>query len=535
MRTRKLRRRDFLKSIPWATAAGWAGLKAESVMAQKMGGGMGGGGMGGGGMGGGGMGGGGTVINPPISGPFQDPLEMPVVIDTISDPKHRILTVNLTAQLASVNVNNKNATLMTYNGCFPGPTIRAQKGDILKIDLNNALPYTTQTNLLGFQRNITNLHTHGFHVSPKPPSDYVMYGLESGETYHHVYDTSLHEAGTLNFYHPHKHGVVAEQFWAGLIGALVLEDDNDVLADYETHLVILKDISLSGAVPAPHSMMQNYMQGKEGDIVMVNGQVNPRLNIKKGQVQRWRILNASNARFYRLSLEGHSMHLIGTDGGLLDVPYPQSELLLSPGERVDVLVKANNKTANYRLLALPYARMGMMTSPTITLMTMAYNGTFGASQSLPPVINPAAEMLDPGMLPIAATRDITLSMGMGRGYINGQDFDVDPFMFMSEVGTYEIWNVINNSNMDHPFHQHVNHGQVLEIVGGDPNYAALYPNLPARKDVVLVPKGGSVKLLIPVMDYDGMAMFHCHILEHEDIGMMGMWDMMDMDMPPMPM
>ena len=315
----------------------------------------------------------------------------------------------------------------------------------------------------------------------------------------------------------------------------MLEDEDSLLTSYETHLLILKDISINNSLPAPHSMMMDYMQGKEGDIVMVNGQVNPRLNIKGGQVQRWRILNASNARFYRLSLEGHFMHLIGADGGLLDAPYPQSELILSPGERVDVLVKADNGLSNYRLRALPYARMGMMASPTITLMTLTYNGKLAAPQILPQNINMDAARLDPSMLPIAATRNMVLSMGMGRGYINGQDFDVNPYMFMSGVGTYEIWNVVNNSNMDHPFHQHVNHGQILEVIGGDQGYASLYTHVPARKDVVLVPKGGSVKLLVPIMDYDGMTMFHCHILEHEDIGMMGMWDIMNMTMPPMPM
>ena len=130
--------------------------------------------------------------------------------------------------------------------------------------------------------------------------------------------------------------------------------------------------------------MMDYMHGKEGNSIMVNGQVNPRLNIKAGQVQRWRILNASNARFYRLSLESHTMSLIGTDGGLLDKPYPLSEILISPGERVDVLVKGTKSSGSYKLQALPYSRMGMMASPTITLMTMTYSGSM-ASQSLPAI------------------------------------------------------------------------------------------------------------------------------------------------------
>jgi FtsP/CotA-like multicopper oxidase with cupredoxin domain len=371
------------------------------------------------------------------------------------------------------------------------------RGDILKINFTNWLPVTGARNFLGYEKNITNLHTHGWHVSPEAPSDYVMYELRTGETYYHEYDTMLQPGGTLNLYHPHKHGVSAEQYWAGLVGALVVEDETDLLSEYETHIVILKDITLSGSEPEPHSMMRDFMHGKEGNVIMVNGQVNPRLYIKRGQVQRWRILNASSARFYKLGLEGHSMSLIGTDGGLLDKPYSKSELLLSPGERVDVLVRGSQSSGNYRLRALPYNRMGMGNSPTITLMTVTYNGTYSPAQSIPVSINPAAERLDPNALDIMAERTLTLSMGQGNGYINGQDFDV-------------------------------NSSQIISISGGDAGYASTHTTIPAWKDTVLIPKWGSVRMLVPVMDYTGMTMFHCHILEHEDIGMMGMWHIMGM-------
>lgn len=494
---------------------------------------MGGGGMGGGG--GGGGGGGSTVIDPPVSGLFADPVEMPATI-SYDAMGRRTVQVNLVAQMAPINVNGTVANLMTYNGCYPGPTIRAAKNDIVKIDFTNALPYTTATNLLGYQRNITNLHTHGWHVSPEEPADFVMYDLMPGATYHHVYDLALQEPGTLNLYHPHKHGVSAEQYWAGLMGALVVEDDTPVLAGYETHILVLKDITLSGTAPAPHSMMSDYMHGKEGNVIMVNGRVNPRLYIKTGQVQRWRIVNGSSARFYKLAIESHNFNLIGTDGGLLDQPYQVSELLLAPGERVDVLVKGTLSSGNYRLRAMPYSRMGNMGGSTITLMTMTYKGKVSPGQSLPATINLNAMRLDPMMLPggamVMAERTLTLSMGQGNGYINGMDFDVEPFTIMSMVGTYEIWTIVNQSGMDHPFHQHVNPAQVLSVSGGDANYAALHTNIPAWKDTVLVPKWGSVRMLIPIMDYTGMAMFHCHILEHEDIGMMGMWHIMGM-MDPM--
>lgn len=515
MGKRHLSRRQFLALTSMGLAGTYATL--HTGLAKAM---MGGGG----GMGGGGSA---TIIDPPVGALFLDPAEMPN-----KSLVPGVVEVDLEARLARINVNGTMANLMTYNGAYPAPTIRVRKGDLLVVNLTNGLPATTATNLLGYRRNVTNLHTHGWHVSPEAPSDYVMYELEPGHAYRHEYDTAMQEAGTLNFYHPHKHGVVAEQYWAGLAGALVVEDANDLLKAYETHIMVIKDISLSGAEPAPHATMMDYMHGKEGNTVMVNGVVNPRLYMKSGQVQRWRIVNASSARFYRLSLDGHTLHLVGTDGGLLDRPYPLSEIILSPGERADILVRGTQgaKSGSYRFKALPYARMGMSPLETRTLLTVTYKGSATPAQGLPATVNSAAVRLDPNNLPgmasIAARRTMTLSMGQGNGYINGQDFDVSPYTIMSETGSYEIWTIVNQSGMDHPFHQHVNAAQVLDVSGGDAGYASLYTSVPAWKDTVLVPKMGSVTLIVPVMDFSGMAMFHCHILEHEDIGMMGMWHLM---------
>jgi FtsP/CotA-like multicopper oxidase with cupredoxin domain len=119
----------------------------------------------------------------------------------------------------------------------------------------------------------------------------------SGDTFTYEYDLARQEPGTLNFYHPFSHGTIAEQYWGGMAGALVVEDEGNVLSKYEMHLLILKDITLRGGAPEPYTSLTEYLQGKEGDTVLVNGQVNPVLPIRPGQVQRWRILNASNARF----------------------------------------------------------------------------------------------------------------------------------------------------------------------------------------------------------------------------------------------
>lgn len=468
-----------------------------------------------------------TIIDPPRGAAFADPVTATNVSTTPG-----VVEVNLEAKPAPVNVNGVTANLWTYNGAYPAPTIKVKKGDLLRVNYTNSLT-DTGTNMHGHRRDGTNLHTHGLHVSPSGNSDNAMLYFLSGDRFTYEFDMSLHPGGNLNFYHPHAHGNTAEQLWSGMAGALEVADENTALAGYETHIMVLKDISLEGNVPAAHTM-DDYMSGKEGNTMMVNGRVNPVLNMKPGQVQRWKIVNASNARFYKLSLGSHTLQVIGTDGGLLNKPYAMSSMLLSPGERIDVLVKATATKGYYKLISSPYDRgMGMMSgsgsSQQVTLLTVNVTGSV-VSNSIPGVINSAAARV--GVPAGTPTRQIVLSMdmmgmtgGMMSAYVNGIAFsDTNAYTAYSNLGAYEIWEVVNQSMMDHPFHQHVNGAQVLSISGGDAAYKSFYTTAPAWKDTVIVPKGGSIKLLVPIKDFSGMTMFHCHILEHEDIGMMGLWD-----------
>jgi FtsP/CotA-like multicopper oxidase with cupredoxin domain len=470
-----------------------------------------------------------TIIDPPRGAAFSDPQ----VMQNISSIQG-IVEVNLEAKIAPVNINGTVANLQTYNGAYPAPTIKVKKGDLLKVHFKNSLP-DTGLNMMGEPRADTNLHTHGLHVSPEGKSDNVMQRFGRTQSFDYEYDLDWHPDGNLNWYHPHAHGNAAEQVWAGQAGALEVDDETPVLSGYETHIMVLKDISLSGGAPAAHTG-SDFMNGKEGDTMMVNGKVNPVLAMRPGQVQRWKIVNASNARFYKLSLASHNLNVVGTDGGLLDKPYSQSTVLLSPGERIDVLVKASTTKGYYKLLAQPYNRgAGASATQQITLLTANITGT-SLIQSLPTSVNPNAVRV---AVPAGAvTRNLTLSMGMmgggmmggmGMATINGIAFSetngvIDAYTIPSLLNTYEVWNISNQSMMDHPFHQHVNHAQVISISGGDSAYKSLYTNTPAWKDTVIVPAMGSIKLLVPVKDFTGMTMFHCHILEHEDMGMMGIWD-----------
>ncbi len=534
-KSKAMNRRTFLARA----SLGVAGLAlAPHAAAQMRGGGGGGMGGGGGGMGGGGSGGG--IVDPPVGDPLVDPPVAPNAAPAGSG----VVDVTIRASAGTVALNGALATMLTYEGSFIAPTIRARRGDRVRLHFRNDLPAGAGTNLLGHPRNVTNVHVHGWHVSPGNdargiPADNVHVTVPpGGGAQEYEYDLSMQRPGTLGLYHPHVHGTVAEQFWGGLVGALDV-DDHPIgsLVGIDTRLLVLKDLTLVSGEPAPYTSLMEYMHGKEGDLVTVNAQVNPSLSIRPGEVKRLRLLNASNARFYRVSLQGHALHVVGTDGGLLDRPYPVPELLLSPGERADVLVKAGAK-GSYKLLALPYARQGGMTSAQITLLTLQVSGRAVAG-TLPAVVNPEAARLggDTSMLPRA---QFTLSMGQGRGYINGVTFDVlaDGTIRAAEhhstVGTDEIWEIVNQSGMDHPWHQHVNDAQVIGMSGGDAaiaGYAKLYTQAPAFKDTIIVPKWGSVTLRLPIRDHAGMTMFHCHILEHEDIGMMGMWHLMEGGMP----
>jgi FtsP/CotA-like multicopper oxidase with cupredoxin domain len=269
----------------------------------------------------------------------------------------------------------------------------------------------------------------------------------------------------------------------------------------------------------------------------VNGTVNPELSIPAGGLLRLRFVNASTSRFYNLQLEGHSFYLIATDAGATSSPIELSELLLSPGERAEVLVKGNAQSGHYRLLNLPYQRggMGMMgrgmmgrgrmghhgmrreqpnrETSSQTLATLTYSGEV-EPLSLPQKLIPVEELPEP-----QTKRQFTLNHGMipGRGMqflINGQVFDSQRTDTRAFLDTVEEWEISNTGVMDHPFHLHTNRFQVVSR-NGQP--------LPYRtwKDTVLVPRGETVRIRIPFRDFVGKTVYHCHILDHEDLGMMG--------------
>jgi FtsP/CotA-like multicopper oxidase with cupredoxin domain len=442
----------------------------------------------------------------------------------LSEPRvlrseHGRLDVTLVAAAGSVAFGNRRRDALTYTGASPGPTLRLRPGDRLTITLVNHLDEPT------------NLHTHGLHVSPSGQADNVFVTVAPGARRRYEYDIPADHRSGLFWYHPHHHHTVAAQVFRGLAGAIVIEDDVDAvpeLAASHERILVLSDPPLSRSRGA--SMMQQ-MLGREGDEVLVNGALAPRLVARAGELQRWRLLNASPSRYHRLSLTDHDLHLVATDGGRLASPVTRRELLLAPGERAEVLV-APSRRGSYALVAGPYDRGSPMMggaprrSPT-RLATLVVRGNAAAAE-LPATL---ATVEDLRTARVDRTRTLTLgtAMGMGGGMggmgggmrgmgegsltIDGRSFDARRDDITARLDTVEDWIVRNPSSMDHPFHLHVWPFQVLD--GGDGT-----PTL-TWKDTVNVPAGGHVRLRVAFRGPAGRTVYHCHILDHEDLGMMG--------------
>ncbi|MEQ9668302.1 multicopper oxidase family protein [Coleofasciculus sp. G2-EDA-02] len=447
------------------------------------------------------------------------------------------LDIALDAGYGDINLAGRQAKLYSYNGQVPGPVLEAQPGDSVRIQFSNNLPEAT------------NLHYHGLHVSPTGNADNVFLEIPSGEqlTYEFTIPQN-HPAGTF-WYHPHLHGLVAKQVFWGLGGLFIVRGELDQIPEIEAaqeELLVIQDFDLDsgGQVITPHPMEQ--MHGREGQLITINGKVNPTLSIPSGGLLRLRIANASPSRFYRLSLEEHPFYLIATEGGSISEPVEQQELLLTPGQRVDVLVPGEREPGEYRLLNQPYNRgsMGMMGGGRMgrgmmgrgrmgrgmmgrgqtndsgnveVLATLRYKGQV-EPLPLPKRLIPVDALPEP-----ETTRRFTFSHGMAPGQgmvflINGKIFDHQRIDTQVQLNTVEDWELVNTGMMDHPIHLHTNHFQVIDRNGQPEPYRAW-------RDTVLVPVGGTVRMRVRFADFPGKTVYHCHILDHEDLGMMGTIEM----------
>jgi FtsP/CotA-like multicopper oxidase with cupredoxin domain len=410
-------------------------------------------------------------------------------------------------------------------GPVVGPLIDVREGDTGEIRFVNRLPQPST------------IHWHGLPVPPGQdgnPSDAVA----PGGTRVYRFALPPGSAGTY-WYHPHPHRLSAEQVYRGLAGPIVVRAADDPLAGWPERHLFCTDLKLaSDGTIAPNDMM-DWMNGREGQFVLVNGARRPRIVVARDE--RWRVWNASNARYLKLTFgDGRSFAHVGTDGGLLERPREGvTELLLAPAERAELIVRAGRAPARAVLTAGRYDRrkMAMMhgslpPDPARPLADVEFAPAASAPaapalparlRTVPPLGTPAARksvVFSEQMDRAAMHRSGALANGMPAGMtfmINGATFSPGRVTLVSRRGEVELWSIKNRTDMDHPFHLHGTQFQVLERKA---NGATAPEPYRAWRDTVNVQPGETVRIAA-VQSTPGERMFHCHILEHEDLGMMG--------------
>lgn len=425
-------------------------------------------------------------------------------------------TAALTAQATTANINGSNISVLGYqaNGIL-GPTIRANSGINTNINFQNSLSEKT------------NIHWHGLKI-PANMDGHPEALVNPGSSFN--YQFNINQRARLNWYHPHPDGATARQAFQGLAGLFIINDAEEAALNlpsgiYEIPLVIQdKRLTSSGITYNPS--MGEVMSGYMGETIIVNGEASPYTEVAT-KFYRLRILNGSNARIYNLALSNNAdLIIIGNDGGLLKNPVSAKNILLAPGERLDVLVNFAGATLGAQIFlesrmydngGTSQGKQGFKIMKFKVTQTVSDSFIVPASLSAVNTI-PASSSSKTRNFVINAMQ-MTSGMNMtGIHRINDKTYDKNRIDETVAANATEIW-VFDNSQGDepHPMHLHGVHFQVLERNGGR---AQLTASESGWKDTVLVMPRETVKIIIPFSTLAGVFVFHCHNLEHEDDGMM---------------
>ena len=402
-----------------------------------------------------------------------------------------------------------STTVQAINGSVPGPTIRVRRGEEFAARIVNQLAEPLV------------LHWHGM-LAPEHMDGHPRDQVAAGQGYDVRFRVSQRAATC--WYHAHTDQLTAEQAYRGVAGLFVIEDPAEAALGLPTgmHDVPLvftdKRVSASRQLVYAPSMM-DVMTGYLGDVVLVNGTPDAWLSVDRG-LYRFRLLNGSNARIYRVALsDGRAFHLIGTDGGLLSAPVPVTYLMLAPGQRLEILIDFSRYTVGSTLLlkSLSFPGGGGMMGGTqgvvMDLMRFYVDGAATGNATLPAALVP----FTPYNSALAQrTRVFTLAMAGMLHSINGQLFSMARVDLSVPFGDLEIWEYRNTSMEFHPMHAHAALCQVLSRSSA----AQLPPEDTGWKDTVLVNPNETVRVLVRFDSHAGVFLHHCHNLEHEDSGMM---------------
>jgi FtsP/CotA-like multicopper oxidase with cupredoxin domain len=431
-----------------------------------------------------------------------------------------VLSTQLRVAETSVPIGTAAGTTATravvYENSYPGPTLDIHAGDTLKVDFINRAPKQT------------NLHTHGLHVSPQQPSDDVLLMIDPGHRYRYRYDVPAdHPGGTL-WYHAHRHMLTDDQVFGGMFGLLIVRGALD---------------RIEGIAGLPERQFQfsqmEVVDGQVADasssslsdqVTLVNGRYGPTLPMQTGQTQRWRLSNTSSV-FLRVQLEGHPLHVIAVDGNALPRTEARDLIEIAPGSRFDVLVQPP-AAGTFALRSLSWKSLGvfyesMVPVPQVLAQISVTGDPPAAPAPLPTTLLPLHDLRHAH---VDRRRTFRLEEREPRGtgdeagfeyYINGRLFDAGTINTQVPLGATEEWEFRNLTYEPHPLHIHVNPFQVVAIDGDRSRAENHY------RDTALIPPFGSLTIRHRFLDYTGVFVMHCHILFHEDHGMMELIEVYD--------
>lgn len=424
---------------------------------------------------------------------FDTPLASAATQEIMSS--NGILKVTLVADEKLIKYGNSTRWAMTYNGVFPAPTLKAKPGDTLEITLVNKLS------------NPTNLHTHGLHTSPAGNGDNPLLMIEPGKSFKYSIKIPITQKSGTFWYHPHHHELSAGQVSSGLAGALIVEDALDqipLLSKSTERVIVLADPRIGKTSAVANTSPMDPMHGRSGPNTLVNGGLLPTYKSNGSSIERWRIINSCVSQYQTISIPGADFWQLSSDSARLTKPTKISSITLTPGQRTEILISAP-KSGTYTV---------QNEIQSLAKLNFSTKSDSVSTVSLLPFV-PITKVDKKRTIRVEGS-----GMGMMGGMnheasftFDGKTFDPNRIDQSVKFGSTEEWIISNPSSMHHPFHLHVWPFQVIDDGTGR--------SLQGWHDTVNLPSGKSVKIRIPFVGIEGTTVYHCHILDHEDAGMMG--------------
>ena len=476
-----------------------------------------------------------TDFGPPAAAMVQPP-------ELRSTGGRLVTTFNISYADVTVTTpaGDRTARLRTWNGFLGGPTFRVKPGDQVTVLIQNNLPPNTDPippdHNTPHHFNTINLHTHGLHVSPE--QDNVLINIEPGTSYTYIYDIpDDHPPGTF-WYHAHTHGKTAMHLLSGMLGLFIVEGGADNVPEVRSATdldFVISEINLSGLsseppIVEPYEVPDYVIPSpfvRADSFFLVNGQRQPEITVTPGRTIRLRVLNGSVRNTMPIAIDNSTLNVMSLDGITLNQVKPLSEVRLAPANRADILLQFDNP-GTYRILKKSFQNGGGAPTPEEVLATVVVDGP-QQTMTLPTTLPTPAQLPTILASEITERRELVYAVSNMNGpmvgntqaanfTINGKRFNPNRVDQTIPLDAVIEWTISNTSGAWHSHHIHVNPFQVVATSTGELNGFPLTE--PVWLDTVDIPPMGSVTVRQRFPDFTGMFVLHCHVLVHEDIGMM---------------